>query len=233
MRKWSDSKFFGMASGHYQENQHRILSLLENDSNARVLDIGCADGGFTLGVGEAIGTERLYGMDIDEERVKRARERGIEAIVHDANTEFPYEDDSFDVVASNQVLEHLYNTDGFFQEVRRILKHRGYAVISTANLSSFHNLAFMNLGMMPPSLHVSRVQVGNFLYGTETHGHVKLFTAAALRDLSKYHGFEVERLVGSGIYPFPRRISNFLSKIFTRYYTYLTVKMRPAKARQR
>jgi 2-polyprenyl-3-methyl-5-hydroxy-6-metoxy-1,4-benzoquinol methylase len=177
-----------------------------------------------------IGTKKLYGMDIDEGRVRLARERGIEAIEHDANIKFPYEDGFFDVVVSNQVLEHLHNTDGFFSEVRGVLNPGGYAVISTANLSSFHNLAFMGLGMMPPGLHVSRVQVGNFLYGTETHGHVKLFTAAALRDLARYHGFKVEKLVGSGIYPFPRRISNFLSRIFTRYSTYLTIKMRPAKA---
>ncbi|MDI6820377.1 MAG: hypothetical protein QMC89_05700 [Candidatus Hodarchaeaceae archaeon] len=51
MRKWSDSKFFGFASGHYQENQHRVLSLLEKDSDARVLDIGCTSGEFTLKVG--------------------------------------------------------------------------------------------------------------------------------------------------------------------------------------
>jgi 2-polyprenyl-3-methyl-5-hydroxy-6-metoxy-1,4-benzoquinol methylase len=203
-----------------------MLSLLEKDSNARVLDIGCASGEFTLKVGGVIGTKRLHGMDIDEYSVEQAREKEIEAIVHDANAEFPYEDDSFDVVVSNQVLEHLHNTDGFFSEVRRILNSEGYAVISTANLTSFHNLAFMDLGMMPPGLHVSRVQVGNFLYGTETHGHVKLFTAAALRDLARYHGFKVEKLVGCGIYPFPRRISNLLSRIFTRYSTYLTIKMR-------
>ncbi|MDI6820376.1 MAG: class I SAM-dependent methyltransferase [Candidatus Hodarchaeaceae archaeon] len=106
-----------------------------------------------------IGTKRLYGMDIDEYGVEQAREKGIEAIKHDANAKFPHEDDSFDVVVSNQVLEHLWNTDGFFSEIRRILDPGGYAVISTANLSSFHNLAFMGLGMMPPGPHVSRVQV--------------------------------------------------------------------------
>jgi 2-polyprenyl-3-methyl-5-hydroxy-6-metoxy-1,4-benzoquinol methylase len=207
-----------------------MLSLLEKDSNARVLDIGCASGEFTLKVGGVIGTKRLYGMDIDEYMVEQAREKGIEAIKHDVNTKFPYEDNSFDGVVSNQVLEHLYNTDGFFLEVRRILKPLGYAVISTANLASFHNLAFMGLGMMPPGLHVSRVQVGNPLRGMETHGHVKLFTASALKDLAGYHGFKVEKLVGCGIYPFPERISNFLSRLFTKYSTYLTIKIRKGGA---
>lgn len=51
MKAWSDSKFFGLASMHYLENQKRMLSLLEKDNDAKVLDIGCADGEFTLKVG--------------------------------------------------------------------------------------------------------------------------------------------------------------------------------------
>ncbi len=226
MKEWNKSGFFPLASRYYMENQDKMLSLLEGDRNAEVLDIGCNDGSFTLRVGATIGSEKLHGMDIDGAMMEKVRGKGIKAIVHDANTEFPYEDRFFDVVISNQVLEHLYNTDGFFSEVYRVLRLGGYAVISTANLSSFHNLAFMNLGMTPPGYHVSKVQVGNFLYGMKTHGHVKLFTSTALRDLARYHGFKVEKLMGCGIYPFPRRISNFLCMIFTRYSTYLTIKLR-------
>ncbi|MBC7219306.1 MAG: methyltransferase domain-containing protein, partial [Hadesarchaea archaeon] len=118
----------------------KMLSLLEKDSNARVLEIGCGSGGFTIG--EVIETKRLYGIDIDEHSVKRAKEKGMESIKHDANIKFPCDEDLFDFVVSNQVLEHLHNTGGFFSEVRRILKPSGYAVISTANLTTFHNLAF-------------------------------------------------------------------------------------------
>lgn len=225
MKEWS-KRFFQMSNRCYAENQDKVLSLLEKDRDAEVLDIGCNDGSFTLRVGALIGSRKLHGMDVDKGAVERARKKGIKAIVHDANTEFPYDDCFFDVVVANQVLEHLYNTDGFFSEVRRILRPNGYAVISTANLSSLHNLAFMNIGMTPPGYHLSEVQVGNFLRGMRTHGHVKLFTAAALRDLAEYHGFRVEKLVGCGIYPFPKRISNFLCRVFTRYSTYLTIKVR-------
>jgi len=152
--------------------------------------------------------------------------KGIKAILHDANTELPYEDGFFDVVVSNQVLEHLWNTDGFFQEVRRVLKSGGYAVVSTVNLTSLHNLVFMNLGLMPPGLHVSKIHVGNFLYGDKSEGHVKLFTVGALIDLANYYRFKVEALLGCGIYFLPRRLSNLLSRVFPQYSTNLTIKIR-------
>jgi hypothetical protein len=84
----------------------------------------------------------------------------------------------------------------------------------------------MNLGLMPPGLHVSEVHVGNFLYGDKSEGHVKLFTVGALRDLARYYGFKVEALLGCGIYFLPRRLSNLLSRVFPQYSTNLTLKIR-------
>jgi|DewCreStandDraft_5_1066085.scaffolds.fasta_scaffold29717_1 ubiquinone/menaquinone biosynthesis C-methylase UbiE len=229
-KDWSGSKLYSLANRRYRDNQKRVLSLLEKGHNAKVLDIGCGDGGFTVEIGSVIGTEELYGLDIDANRVKKARERGIKAIVHDANTRLPYEDDCFDVVVTNQLLEHLNDTDGFFREVRRVLKPGGYAVISTVNLSSFHNLFFMVFGMMPSGLHVSEIHVGNCFHGMETHGYAKLFTITALKDLARYHGFRVEKLVGNGIYLLPSPIESLLSRLLARYAIYLTIKIRRPEA---
>jgi len=117
-------KLRAMMGRWYRENQVQLLSLLERNPNAKVLDIGCSSGEFTLEVGKTIGTKRLYGIDINKEAVKCARKKGIKAITHDANTKLPYKDGFFDVVVSNQVLEHLWNTDGVLLEVRRVLKKR-------------------------------------------------------------------------------------------------------------
>lgn len=62
------------------------------------------------------------------------------------------ENESIDVVFSNQVIEHLYETDKFISEIYRILKPGGYAVISTENLSSWHNIFALILGWQPFSL---------------------------------------------------------------------------------
>lgn len=42
--------------------------------------------------------------------------------------EWPFENESFDVVISNQVVEHLHNHDFFFSQNWRVLKNNGFAV---------------------------------------------------------------------------------------------------------
>jgi ubiquinone/menaquinone biosynthesis C-methylase UbiE len=101
-------KLRAMVGGWYRENQLQLLSLLERNPNAKVLDIGCSSGEFTLEVGKTIGTKELHGIDINKEAVKCARKKRIKAITHDANTKLPYKDGFFDVVVSNQVLEHRW-----------------------------------------------------------------------------------------------------------------------------
>jgi ubiquinone/menaquinone biosynthesis C-methylase UbiE len=42
-----------------------------------------------------------------------------------------FTDDSFDVVLASEVVEHLWNPHGFFEEAYRILKHDGWLIIET------------------------------------------------------------------------------------------------------
>lgn len=119
------------------------------------------------------------------------------------------------------------DTDNYFKEIHRLLKPGGFAIISCPNISSVHNLGLMVLGMQPVSFHSSEIQVGNPLYGTKTGDissgarHIKIFTMPALCDLSKYHGFEVKNVWGSGNYYIPNLLSRFLSKLTPRYSIYI------------
>ena len=53
---------------------------------------------------------------------------------------------------ANQVIEHLYETDSFVNEIPRVLRKDGYAVISTEALSSWHSVFALILGWQPFSL---------------------------------------------------------------------------------
>lgn len=198
MKKWEESRWYKLTAKSYNENQKLFISLIEKNSNAKLLDIGCNDGSFTLEMARHIVTSEIYGIEIDENNAQKAQNKGVNVKICDANEKFPFENDTFDVVISHEVLEHLLDTDNFFSEIHRVLKPKGYAVISTTNLSSLHNILFILLGMQPPALHLSEIQVGNFLYGTETHGHIKAFNVSALKDLSRYHNFDVEKICGGG-----------------------------------
>lgn len=229
VKKWSDSKFFRMASGNYDENQNKIIDILNEKKNAVILDIGCNNGNLTVKAAKKINTTNIFGIEIDTKAAKKAKNKGIDVKICDINKKFPFKDNFFDVIISNQVIEHVENTDHFFSEIHRVLKPNGCAIISTQNLASLHNLFLLFLGMQPISLHISKIQVGNFLYGTQTSGHIKCFTIPALNDLAKYHGFETEKSFGIGMYPFPYFLSRILTKIFKRYSVFIGVKIRKIK----
>ena len=54
-----------------------------------LLDLGCGAGSSTLLVAERIGASKVYGIDLFEENVKRACERGIIVYRSDLNRKFP------------------------------------------------------------------------------------------------------------------------------------------------
>lgn len=216
------------------EAKEALLALTEEDNTARILDCGCASGELTLQLGMQVGTNRLYGVDLIERSAQVARSRGIEALVANLNTGFPFQDASFHVVCGSQVLEHVVQTDTFIKEVHRVLKPGGYALISVPNLASAHNILFLLLGWQPWAADVSfEVYVGNPLNPRNLSqresrqlGHVRLFTYPGFRELIEYHGFTVERLTGDGYYPFPIWISKLMSKIDPRHSVFLTAKVR-------
>lgn len=219
------------------EHRRAILSLLEQDENARLLDLGCGDGEFTLKVAERIGTKQIYGVDIVEKRIAEAKARGIEIYRCDLNDTLPIESENFDVVLGNQIIEHLANTDVFVREIHRVLRTGGYAVITTPNLAAIHNILFLLLGKQPPTASVS----DEFLVGTWYPGeksldpvekqpsHQRIFTLAALKELLEYHGFQIERSIGSEYFPLSTPLAKVMCYIDKRHATHITVKARKSE----
>lgn len=216
-----------MSVAAHTENMERILDILEPDPCARVLDVGCADGWKTSMVHERIGGESVIGTDIDSSALALTRDRPVQTVRADCEHTFPFDDGSFDVVIANQIIEHVRGSDHFLDEVRRILKDDGYAVISTMNLASPHNSLLLLLGYQPIGHQVSNIQVGNPLRGTRTHGHINSMTTTALRDLFTNHGFSVEQFIGIGFYPLPIMLANMITPLIRRFAVIQTWKVRP------
>jgi methionine biosynthesis protein MetW len=182
-----------------------FLSLLEFNSNAKVVDIGCGDGNFTLKVKEKIGCKRIYGMDIYSPSLNRAKNKGITIKKVDLNKRIPFNDNSFDVVVLNQVIEHLFYPIKLLQEIHRILKLNGYALISTENLASWDNVLAITLGYTPFSMNFDNgIKIGNPLSPHEkdnvtySNPHTRIFTMRGLCDMINMLGFYIENAIGNG-----------------------------------
>jgi SAM-dependent methyltransferase len=219
-----------------EENRRAILAAVSTRGPfPRVLDLGCHDGAFTSRLGAAARATRLQGVELLAEHAAVARERGIEVTSADLEAPLPLPDGAFDLVHANQVIEHVKHTDLLLQEARRLCAPDGLVVISTNNLSSWHNIATLVLGWQPMPNHVSdQVHVGNplNLRAGEEHAdagqtHLRIFTGRALVELAQHHGLELVGLETSGYYPFPPQMARKLAVLDRRHAAFLIGLFRP------
>jgi len=216
------------------EHRRGILSLLEANPGAKLLDLGCGNGDFTIKVAGKIGTNKISGIDIVESKIIEAREQKIEIHKADLNNKLPFADESFDIIIGNQVIEHLSDTDIFVREIHRVLKNGGYTIITTPNLAGIHNILFLLLGIQPPNASVSDY----YLAGTWTLGeksldpvkfqpsHRRLFTLRALEEFLEYYGFEIDKSIGTEYFPLPTLLARVMCLIDKKHATHITVKAR-------
>ena len=222
------------------ENRAAIRAALLPRPGGVLVDLGCGDGVFTADVGRCVGAARVVGVEFVDAIAERAREAGVQVVVADLGGRLPIDDASVDAVHSNQVIEHLPRTDHFLAEVRRILKPDGYAVISTNNLASWHNIVSLTMGWQPFPSHVSDdVYVGNplnFAPGPTGLGavpgqtHLRVFTGRALAELGRHHGLEPEVQKAAGYYPLPPRAARLAARWDPRHGAFLVHRFRPAPA---
>jgi SAM-dependent methyltransferase len=215
----------------WTDNESNIQKLLDPDTNAVYLDLGCDDGYKTVFRGAKIGTSDINGIEVVEERMVLAKGKNVKVKESDLNEFFPYEDESISAITANQVIEHLYDTDKFISEIYRILKKDGYAIISTENASSWHNIIALMMGFQMFSLtNISnkKTGIGNpfALHKNETTlssswQHLRIFSYQGLIDIFKTHGFTVREIIGAGYFP----LFKFLSKIDCRHSSVLTIKV--------
>ena len=135
-----DFRFYRFYESSVRSFKESILKLLEEDPEAKLLDCGCGDGEFTLEFAKKIGTNKVYGIEIDKEAAEEAKRKGIKIYNGDLNKKLPLISSFVDVIIANQAIEHLYDTDTFVKEIYRILKPNGYVIVSTPNLASWHNI---------------------------------------------------------------------------------------------
>jgi SAM-dependent methyltransferase len=218
-----------------EANRRAILRALPAGRGGALLDLGTHRGDFTLRVAGRLEAERVAGVELIERHAAVASDRGVEVEVCDLDGGLPFPSESFDVVHANQVLEHVRRTDVFMREIRRVLRPEGLACISTNNLSSWHNVISLGLGMQPMPMHVSdEIIVGNPLNPEHRWGHrdlgrthLRLFTPRALSELAGYHGLAVERLDSVGYYPLPPVLARAAARIDPLHGAFLVGVFRP------
>jgi len=133
----------------YIENK-RVKKLIETAriiETDRVLEVGCGAGHIL----ERIPKGDLYGIDISDIQIKRAKDRlgSRVELVKSPGEKIPYSDKFFDKLLCSEVIEHVLDPKPLLAEMRRVLKDDGLLSLSipNENLINFAKNTLFKLGL--------------------------------------------------------------------------------------
>jgi SAM-dependent methyltransferase len=171
-----------------------------------VLDIGCGDGTAAATAAPLLTGHRVIGVDWSQDALKRARTHLTYTIRGElTGVGLPFTAASADAVLFSEVIEHLVDPDAALDEIRRVLRPGGHLMLSTPNLAAWYNRALLLAGVQPVFSEVSLRGIHG-RPGREVVGHLRLYTARALREFVAASGFEVVRLEGAPFHGVPRAL---------------------------
>jgi ubiquinone/menaquinone biosynthesis C-methylase UbiE len=129
MKKRLDEKLYPDVNDRWDDKIFRNIILEHIDENAKLLDLGAGSGRIPeMNFKDKV--EVVYGIDPDPD-IKQNSYLDNAAVGNGES--LPYEENTFDVVISDNVLEHLVNPEKVFKEVHRVLKPGGYYLFKTPN----------------------------------------------------------------------------------------------------
>ncbi|CAL9448483.1 Ubiquinone biosynthesis O-methyltransferase, mitochondrial [Streptomyces sp. enrichment culture] len=209
LRDFYENPAVPVASGAARgRRQARMLARALGPAGARgprtVLDVGCGDGSAAATAAPFLRGHRLVGVDWSQDALARARTRLPYAVRGELTGDgLPFASASADAVLFSEVVEHLVDPDAALDEIRRVLRPGGHLMLSTPNLAAWYNRVLLAAGVQPVFSEVSLRGIHG-RPGREVVGHLRLYTARALREFVAASGFTVVRLEGAPFHGVPR-----------------------------
>ncbi|MBU4338251.1 class I SAM-dependent methyltransferase [Patescibacteria group bacterium] len=163
---------YGNFSKIYFDNTFKPIAKYDHAiKNLNILDAGCAYG---LMLERFSSSFHKFGIDVSQYAIDIAQKRLPEANFKTGNIEerLPYEENFFDIVLANDLLEHLENPMMALKNIYRVLKKGGILYITTPNLNNTRKIILK--------------------YADEKEHHVSLFLHLDLMDNLRKIGFKVE-----------------------------------------
>lgn len=152
-----------------------------------ILEMGCSTGDSSS---EFVMTgHNVTGIDMDDEKLFIAKNRGIKILKLDLNNNLPLNHESYSTIFAFDIMEHLNNPGNLVKEAYRILKKGGkfYASVPYFGLLKRIFISIFKFDMV---------------FGYEDP-HIRFFSENMFRKILEDNDFKVEKIYKLGrVYPF-------------------------------
>lgn len=194
-----------------------LQKILKNENRRlKILDVGCGDGHLYK---QMIKQIEIHGLDVSKEMLKTAANIGINAQRIDLEMGvFPFSSDHFDAIVCSEVIEHLIMPDHMLAEINRVLKAKGYFLLTLPNINQPLSLMIQTLLDLPP------------VYSAHYKSpHYRDYTLRIAKWLVRSYGFEIISIKGTNIYPVKSFLSRKIAEIFPRFGEKLVIMAQKTK----
>jgi len=145
-----------------------IISLLNPKKSDRILEIGCGSGVLLKELEKYKCS--IIGIDVSKEAIEMAKKNtSISKLILSSTDKLDFDNNSFDKIICQHIVEHLNNFDIVLEELKRILKNNGCLIIVTPNINYPDN---------------------NLFYDPD---HKHIFSLFELKKILENHGFIIDK----------------------------------------
>jgi len=180
-----------------RSRKFEVDRLFEDVTPERILDVGCGCGYHDTLMANKPGVKQVVGIDYSEKSIETANNiyphPAVERQVADI---FSLVNETFDLVVSFQVIEHLTDAQGFLESNKGLTRPGGWVAVVTPNRRRAFNRILQLLGR---PVQLSDPQ------------HFREFTIDDLREMGARVGLEYQSSFGYGMaIPIPRLRQNLI-----------------------
>jgi len=134
---------------------NHVLEKMKNKNIEKILEMGCGTADYLFALTQQLNSDS-YGFDNSENMIKEANKKnpGLNLNVNDLDNVFNYEDDSFDLVYSIDVIHYVNDLNYYFKECNRVLNKDGILVTVTDSGEDLENRTITKY--FPESLEIEK-----------------------------------------------------------------------------
>lgn len=169
----------------YKKRTYELMRIQPGD---KVLDVGCGPATDTISLASIVGeTGQVVGVDIDKEQIMQATQKTLDAGVNKWVSHYladghclSLNSDYFDSVRSERVFQHSTNPHQLLQEMIRVTKPGGWALVFDTDWSTMSfDTSLIDIEQKFKKFHVEKATKNGYI-GRQLYG---IFRQSMLEDI--------------------------------------------------